>query len=253
MRRSSFIPMLILAGALSACAGGRPPMPGRPLQGPPGGGFGPPPDGEGMPGRGPLFVSPMGEPFRGGEAGPEALWFAGADRDGDGGIDLAEMRADAARFFALLDRRGDGEIDPDDVDHYESAILPEIRVGGSGGGGAGGMGGRRGRGGPPGGGMGGGGMGGGMGGGPGGPPGGMDGARSGGGGPRSGGRQGAGRFAYLDLPEPVTAADANLNRGISAAEFATAADRRFALLDINHDGVLARDELATQRPRGGRR
>lgn len=252
--RFPLILTLPLILALAACSGG-PGGPGRARGGPPpGGGFGPPPGGgiPGGPGVGRLFVSPMGEPFRGDDTEgrrPEAHWFAGADTDGDGRITLAEMRGDAARFFALLDVRGDGEIDPDDIDRYETGLLPEIRVQDamSGGGGRGG----RERGAPPGGGGGGmggpgdgmGGPGGGMrGGGRDGPPGnGSTGSRDRGG----AGRQGAARFSYLDLPEPVTAADANLNRGISLEEFTSAADRRLVALDTNHDGVLTRDDLPT--------
>ncbi|MEG3089547.1 EF-hand domain-containing protein [Sphingomonas sp. PB4P5] len=208
-----------------------------------------PPPGPGGPG-GRVFISPMGEPFHGADRGaPQDQWFAGADADHDGVLTSDEMTADAARFFAMLDRGHDGEIDPDDIDHYETVIAPEIRVQGMGGGGGGE---RRGsRGGPPGGGMGGGGgPGGGMGGG------GMGGRRGGGGpggdradsqssGPKRDvtGKQGAARFGYLDYPEPVTSADRNLNRGVDVNEFRIAAAARFALLDINRDGRLETTEL----------
>jgi hypothetical protein len=71
----------------------------------------------GGPRRAGLFASPMGEPFRGPDG--EARWFAGTDTDGDGRLTVAEMVADAARFFALLDVARDGEIDPDDIERYE--------------------------------------------------------------------------------------------------------------------------------------
>jgi Ca2+-binding EF-hand superfamily protein len=77
---------------------------------------------------GPIFVSPMGQPFhaaRGGDALAE--WFAEADTNHDGYLTLDEMQADAERFFAVLDTNHDGEIDPDEIDHYESAIAPETR------------------------------------------------------------------------------------------------------------------------------
>jgi hypothetical protein len=182
-----------------------------------------------------LFVSPMGEPFRGeiDGASPQDRWFAGADTDHDGVLIVTEMEADAARFFALLDRGHDGEIDPKDIDYYENILLPEMR---SGGGGMGMMGGGGHRGG-----------------------GGHGGHHGGGGGHRGGGygggegaarsapggevRQGAGRFGYFAFPEPVTAADRNFNRGVDPQEFQRAADERFALLDANGDGRIEKNEL----------
>jgi hypothetical protein len=184
-------------------------------------------------GRGQLFISPMGEPFRA-SLKPSAardLWFAGADTDGDGRITLAEFQHDAARFFAVLDRGKEGEIDPEDIAYYENVLVPEIRVA-SGGRGSRSGGGERGRGGS---------------------------GRSGGQGMQLGNgdakksaaivheRIGAGRFGFFDLPEPVISADANLNRGIDAGEFSKAAATRFAALDRNRDGALTRGEL----PRAG--
>ncbi|MEG3083426.1 EF-hand domain-containing protein [Sphingomonas sp. PB2P12] len=197
-------------------------------------------------GRGQLFISPMGEPFRASQhaGAAQALWFAGADRDGDGRITEPEFQRDAMRFFVALDRGNDGEIDPDDIAYYENILVPEIRVASGGRGpssGARGPGGRGGRG-----------SGGGR--------------RQGGGGGGGGGegkgmrnddakttdtvireRLGAGRFGFFDLPEPVIAADRNLNRGVDRSEFAMAAATRFAALDRNHDGALTRGEL----PRAG--
>jgi len=199
-----------------------------------------------------LFVSPMGEPFRGQEtrgAGLEA-WFAQADKDGNRVLSVKEVQDDAARFFASLDSGHDQEIDPDDIKRYENDIAPEIRMMGApgrgasprGGGGGGSGGGHRGGGG------GGGGAGGGHGGG----------GHRGGGGEMSGGDsggaehvrkatedglKGAGRLGLLNIPEPVMAADADLNRGISGAEFQKAATTRFVLLDTNRDGQLSLDEL----------
>jgi Ca2+-binding EF-hand superfamily protein len=188
-----------------------------------------------------LFVSPMGEPFRGdGTMSPTLIWFASADLDHDGAISLAEFRADAMRFFDTLDTDHDGEIGPQEIERYETLILPEIHTGDGGlgrqggGSGGGGRGGHRG--------MGGGGMGG--------RGGGMGGGGMGGGGGGSADattqerpRQGAARFSYLDLPEPVTAADADLNRGVSREEFLHAADQRFVLLDANRDGRLTPDDF----------
>ena len=201
-----------LAGALAGCAA-TVPRPGGPPER----------------GRGQLFVSPMGEPFRTilRPGAAQGLWFAGADTDGDGRVTLAEFRQDAMRFFAVLDRGKDGEVDPDDIAFYENVLVPEIRV----------VGGRRSP--EPGGRIGGGGRGG------------SDGMHFGNGGgsktaaPRE--RLGAARFGFFDFPEPVIAADSNGNRGVDAAEFAGAATIRFAALDRNHDGAITRGEL----PRSG--
>ncbi len=188
-------------------------------------------------GRGQLFISPMGEPFRASlkPGAAQDLWFAGADTDGDGRITMAEFQHDATRFFAVLDRGKDGEIDPDDIAFYENVLVPEIRVA-SGGRGPRSEGGERGRGGR---GRGGGGSGG-------------QGMQFGNGDSKKGAtavheRIGAARYGFFDLPEPVIAADADLNRGIDAGEFAKAAATRFAALDRNHDGALTHGEL----PRAG--
>lgn len=65
--------------------------------------------------------------------------------------------------------------------------------------------------------------------------------------------QGAARFGLLDLPQPVIAADANLNRGVSAKEFADAAAQRLMALDADHDGALVRAEASRRRAQGGPR
>ena len=56
-------------------------------------------------------------------------------------------------------------------------------------------------------------------------------------------RQGAARWSYLDFPEPVTAADTNMNRGVDRTEMLAAAAERFATLDKNGDGYLDKREL----------
>ncbi|HEY5721712.1 MAG TPA: EF-hand domain-containing protein [Allosphingosinicella sp.] len=201
---------------------------------PPPPGAAPPPGGARPP---VLFVSPMGEPFRTAsrEAGLE-LWFAGADSDGDGALGADEMRRDAARFYALLETDGDGEIEPSEMTRYESEIAPEIQLG------RGPMSRREivrmrrddeeaaSRGSV------------------------LAGARyiRGGGGDRYRGDEdleGAGRFGLINMPQPVMGADSDLNRGISAAEFAAAAGQRFLMLDTDRDGKLTRPELLTQLPR----
>jgi hypothetical protein len=158
------------------------------------------------------FISPMGQPFHGDDAAPdpERAWFDAADANKDAAITRVEFQADASRFFATLDRKHDGEIDPDDIDYYESTIAPEVRSGSGG-------------------------------------PGVIASSSDSDGGGKApaydAGKLGAARFSYFQLPEPVTAADRNFNRGVDAREFADAADKRFASLDKNHDGKLSWDEL----------
>lgn len=180
-------------------------------------------------GRG-LFISPMGEAFR----GPSAKlmlrqWFDAADSNHDGSLSAVEMRSDADRFFAILNRNGDGEIDPAELGIYEQEMVPEVQVGMSD------VRSRR-----------------------------MDvdeASPSDEGQPsetvshhakRVEPRQGAGRYGLLGTPNPVASTDMNFNRGISADEFARAARVRFGLLDANHDGRLAFDELPSLPSRGMR-
>lgn len=178
------------------------------------------------------FISPMGEPFRARTTADDTflLWFKQADRDGDGVLTSSEMQADADRFFARLDLNHDGEIDPDELIQYEWQIAPEIQVG---------M--RRVR-----------------------APGeakakkeeraGYEQVGVAGYGP--GGRrrhldegpQGAARYALLNIPEPVAAADADFNRGISLAEFRAAAQQRFQLLDTAHAGRISLAQLRAMLP-----
>lgn len=173
-----------------------------------------------------LFISPMGEPFLGSkESPPDLVWFDGADANHDGKLTLTEMRVDAARFYKTLDTDGSGEIDPVEIERYETMIAREIaRRDGAGGGPAGDAT--------------------------------LDGPDSLSDGPtpqvRYVGEGGAALFNYFGLPEPVASADTNFNRGISGEEFLRAAEQRFAMLDTNHDGVVARDELPPL-PRGSKR
>ena len=161
-----------------------------------------------------IFLSPMGEPFRSSDPAADTIgaWFGAADRDRDGALTAAEMRADAARFFASLDSDGDGEIEPAEMARYETEVAPEVQLGLQ-----------------------------------------MRGARYGDWrDPNRRGRpvvlyddgiEGAGRYAFLNIPQPVIAADEDFNRGVSRAEFARAADQRFALLDRDGDGRMVRAEL----------
>ena len=234
-----------LLAALAGCAGQQQPPPRRGWHAMRGGPGGAPGDHDAGGGgfRRALFISPMGEPFRG--PGPrEALvraWFDGADADHDGRLTLTEFRADAERFFATLDVNHDGEIDPAEIERYETEIAPEIRVGGY----AGAMGGRSGGGGGGHHGRGGGGRRGGMGGGGGGGgSGGESGSDSSGAPqPTEPTLQGAARFGFFPYPEPVTAADADFNRGVSRAEFAAAAGQRFIALDSTHTGSIRFEDL----------
>ena len=165
-----------------------------------------------------LFMSPMGEPFRS-SADNVGTWFEAADRDRDGALTAAELRQDAARFFAALDSDGDGEIEPAEMARYENEVAHEVQVGlqmrGAGVGDWRGAGSRR----------------------------------------RrvalfDEGIQGAGRYSFLNIPQPVIAADSDMNRGVSSEEFQQAAGERFALLDSDRDGRLARAELpALPQPR----
>ena len=61
------------------------------------------------------------------------------------------------------------------------------------------------------------------------------------------GLQGGARYGLLNIPEPVAAADADFNRGISLAEFRRAAGDRFHLLDSGRNGRLTLAELQTLR------
>jgi hypothetical protein len=152
----------------------------------------------------------MGEPFHSTDAlsGAEH-WFAQADADRDGRILPGEMRADAAHFFGLLDTDRDGMIGPDEIERYETEIAPEIRVGST--------------------------------------YGDPSKAKSDTDGnvtpPPYPTRLGAGRFGYLDMPEPIVSADVNLDRAITRTEFLAAADRRFRILDADADGAITRGEL----------
>lgn len=183
------------------------------------------------------FISPMGEPFRSGSTGEDTLakWFHEADRNHDGLLTSDEMQADAERFFSKLDADHDGVIRPDELAEYEWEVAPEIQVG------------TRWR---------------------------KSGAAapsartsspepSHGNGRRRGDRllddpqssdgleyglQGAARYALLNIPEPVAAADTNLDRVVTLAEFKQAAIDRFQLLDRNHKGQLGFQDLEAYRP-----
>jgi hypothetical protein len=200
-------------------------------------------EGEGAEGgRVALFISPCGEPFRAAAGGayPVGVWFNGADANHDGALDKPEFRADADRFFKVLDRDGDGVVAGPEITYYETVLVPEIL--------------------------------------------GMFRADAGtaqlilaqlsddtpmtrdpmggriqGGGGRKGpivDMEGAAAFTFLQEPEPVSASDGNIDRRITAPEFAAAADRRFRLLDADKNDRLTLTELpataAERRAEAGR-
>ena len=167
-----------------------------------------------------LFVSPCGEPYRGrvGDPYPIALWFKQADANHDGAVDKAEFRADHAGFFDALDADGNGILDGAEVGFYERRVVPDVfhpelfgqraglilaQYGQSG------------------------------------PQGQIN--------PTARRRPqellGAAAYGLLLEPEPVRAADSDLNGQVTKAEFLAAADRRFARLDKNADGKLDLAEL----------
>lgn len=57
-----------------------------------------------------------------------------------------------------------------------------------------------------------------------------------------------GRGLLLGLHEPVTAADTNLDRDVSVAEFRKAAVVRFQALDVDHQGRLTLALIQSERP-----
>ena len=178
------------------------------------------------------FISPMGEPFRGGPAGvaPIARWFARADKNQDGVLTVDELQADADRFFARLDDNHDGQIDPDEMRAYEYEVAPEIQVNSEW---------RRQRGEIS------------------KQPVDEDGHRreDSHDGYRAYGLQGAARYGLLNMPQPVASADADFNRAVTLSEFRLAAAKRFALLDGQGQGRITLPELETRlptRPKGKR-
>jgi hypothetical protein len=74
------------------------------------------------------FISPCGQPFRAPRDAPYPVgdWFKAADKNADGKLDHAEFVADAAAFFAILDADKDGSLNHHEVAVYEQRIAPEI-------------------------------------------------------------------------------------------------------------------------------
>jgi len=155
------------------------------------------------PGTRPIFLSPMGEPFRTepGKPYPSAVWFAAADADHDNIVSRAEMIADARRFFATLDLNHDGKLTPDEVAAYEQDIAPETSLLSTGTFDPYDRSRRR-------------------------TFGGISESRE------YGGRMGAGRYAWLNIPEPVAAADQDMDRIVTLKEFEEAAASSFDRLNV---------------------
>lgn len=178
-----------------------------------------PPKSHAAMGRAPVYLTLMGEPFRGRAGGPAPVedWIARADTDRNGTISLAEFIADSRQFHAALDVNKDGRVDGDEIQRYEDVVAPPaVRF-------AGGL-----R-----------------------PPNyheskteAAEGISSiEGGAPEGGGGPGPARFAMMGLPQPVANTDSDLNRIVTREEFDRAARNRFKEADKNGDGQLTRDEL----------
>ena len=164
------------------------------------------------------FISPMGEPFRSKAPGDDTLqnWFVQADRNRDGVLTPPEMQADAERFFGLLDGDRNGEILPEEIAAYEWKLVPEVQVNSAW---------RR--------------------------------ARGEAAPPREPKRplpydayalQGGARYALLNMPQPVAAADSDFDRAVTLVEFRNAAELRFQLLDRSGDRQLSWTDLEALRP-----
>jgi len=59
-------------------------------------------------------------------------------------------------------------------------------------------------------------------------------------------------MSLLSDPEPVSGADLELNSRITMSEWLAAADRRFDLLDVKHQGFLTHDALKARLPKPGK-
>ena len=188
-----------------------------------------------------LFIAPMGKPFRAKPGAPYPVvdWFKQADKDGDGKIDHGEFIADASAFFDVVDVNHDGILGTYEVVAYERVIVPEIlgikpsssgdlRGGGTvpghdgaklwlaqygGGSGLGDV------------------------------PVNLGPAPSADASPVERPPEGAAPFSFLDIPEPLAAADVDFSGVITKANFLKVASRRFDTLDKAQDGYLVLAKL----------
>jgi len=186
-----------------------------------------------------LFISPMGQPFRANASGARGidLWFTAADHDYDSRISHDEFMANANAFFPLVDANQDGALTSMEDTTYWRRNAPEV-VGDD----------------------------------PGGEPIGNvaeppeQHRRDNGGhqvvqsndvtiqGPRRGRPAerpvGAQAYGLLGDAEPIMSCDSNFDRRVTLEEFDACAERRFAMLDLNHDGFITPDEAARFRAGG---
>lgn len=222
---------MFLALLLAAAQSAQPAPPMGPTAGPPPPGSSPQgaPDAARAGGwRRQVFISPCGEPFRvpQGQSYPVADWFAKADADHDGKLTEAEFVADCQRFAATLDTDRNGSIDGDEIQAYETMIVPEVHTGSWAGFGGGGGGGEDGEG--------------------------------GGSAPRKTPAEldeapmGAGRYGLINIPEPIASMDTSFNGRVSKDEVADAAGQRFELLDSAQHGYLTLADLPQTFAQAGR-
>lgn len=195
-----------------------------------------------------VFIAPSGEPYRAaaGLAYPVVAWFAACDTNHDGRISQSEFSASFARFFDALDMDHDGALRSEEIQRYEKDVTPEVRSFGDGN-----RGGYR-----------------------------RSGFDSSGefarlnekndedqsadvgksteiAGDLRNGPMGAGRYALINIPEPIAAMDVDFNGVVTRNEMLSAARRRFALLDPQGKGALTLSDLpqtwAQAHPRDSRR
>ncbi|HYC99156.1 hypothetical protein [Brevundimonas sp.] len=201
--------LLAAAATTVACASGPPGRPG----------------GTDAPQRTAMFISPFGEPFMAepGEPWPVSDWFIGADIDLDQAMTFEEFAADGRRWFGDLDQDRSGRLDQAELAAYEARLrllahgpgqgAPPQRRGGD-------------RPAPmtlaepaP----------------QNGPPGRV---RRRGAGGWAGGYGPVAEAGFFNLPQPVKAADINIDQRVTAEEWATATERWFLALDTDRDGRL---------------
>ncbi|MDQ3478274.1 MAG: hypothetical protein M3438_03840 [Pseudomonadota bacterium] len=183
-----------------------------------------------------VYLSLMGEPFiaPAGQS-PLALWVAKADTDRSGSVSLAELTVDADRFFKTLDVDGDGRVGGYEMTRYEEEIAPArlraaagARPVGSG---------SKDRGGNAVGDLSG----------PANPRRGLAGLPGGMTGPQlsvSGGGLSGMSYGGSSVPQPVAMTDVDMSGSVTVDEFSRAAARRFAMYDVNKNGVLEVAELS---------